>query len=272
MDNNNINTENAIDVEVKGEERRVAATETTTETTTETATEAATEVATEARAPRAKTRADSRKLTRTIAGIAVFAALGFAMSLATSWIKVSGFLSLDLKDAMLTIGAFVYGPLAAIPMSLITVILEAVTVGSTGPIGALMDFVSSAAFASVAALIYKYRRNISGAIIGFAVATVAYTAVMMPMNLLLTPLYVNQPFEVVRAMLLPLLLPFNFAKALVNSAFAMLIYKPVSTALSLTGLKEKRSANMSFGRGTLAILAAALVAAALAVLVLVFIW
>lgn len=212
-------------------------------------------------------------MVRTVAGIAVFAALGFAMSLATSWIKVSGFLSLDLKDAMLTIGAFVYGPLAAIPMSLITVILEAVTVGSTGPIGALMDFVSSAVFASVAALIYKYRRNISGAIIGFAVATVAYTAAMMPMNLLLTPLYVNQPFEVVRDLLLPLLLPFNFAKALVNSAFAMLIYKPVSTALSLTGLKEKRgSEGMRFGRGTLIMVAAAIVAAAVAVLVLVFIW
>ncbi len=217
-------------------------------------------------------RRDRGRMVRTVAGIAVFAALGFAMSLATSWIKVSGFLSLDLKDAMLTIGSFVYGPLAAIPMSLITVILEAVTVGSTGPIGALMDFVSSAVFASVAALVYKYRRSISGAIIGFAVATLAYTAIMMPMNLLLTPLYVNQPFEVVRALLLPLLLPFNFAKALVNSAFAMLIYKPVSTALSLTGLKEKRSGKMSFGRGTLAIVIASVVAIAIAVLVLVFIW
>lgn len=218
-------------------------------------------------------RRDRGRMVRTIAGIAVFAALGFAMSLATSWIKVSGFLSLDLKDAMLTIGAFVYGPLAAIPMSLISVILEAVTIGSTGPIGALMDFVSSTVFALVASLIYKYRRNISGAIIGFAVATVAYTAAMMPMNLLLTPLYVNQPFEVVRDLLLPLLLPFNFAKALANSAFAMLIYKPVSTALSLTGLKERRgSEGMRFGRGTLITVAAAIVAAAVAVLVLVFIW
>lgn len=212
-----------------------------------------------------------RKLdTKKIVGIAVFAALAFAMSLATSWIKVSGFLSLDIKDAVITIGAFVYGPISVLPMSLITVILEAVTVGSTGPIGAFMDFASTCAFVLPVSVIYKYKRSIGGAVIGFALATVAYLSVMMPLNLWLTPIYQGVPYEAVKSMLLPLLLPFNLGKALVNSAAAMLLYKPLSIAMRKAGL-SKSGGNTKLGRGTLIItlIATFTLAAAVTILLLI---
>lgn len=209
------------------------------------------------------------EVTRRAVGIAMFSALAFVMSLATSWIKVSGFLSLDIKDAIITVGAFVYGPLSAIPMSIITVILEAVTVGSTGPIGAIMDFVSTCTFAVIASLIYKYKRDITGAIVGLGSAVVAYTAVMMPMNLLLTPIYQGVPYELVRDMILPLLLPFNFGKALLNSAVSMIVYKPISVAVSAAGLAKKKASGMKFGKGTVIISLIAIGTIAVATLILI---
>ena len=209
--------------------------------------------------------------TKTIVGIAVFSALAFAMSLATSWIKVQGFLSLDIKDAVITIGAFVYGPISVFPMSLITVILESVTVGSTGPIGAFMDLASTCAFVLPVSIIYKYRRSIGGAIVGFIVATVAYLSVMMPLNLWLTPKYKGVPYEVVKNMILPLLLPFNFGKALVNSAVAMLLYKPLAVAMRKAGL-SKSGGSMKLGRGTLVITLVAVATLAAAVGILLVIW
>ncbi len=216
------------------------------------------------------THSSRSEITRRLVGIAVFSALAFAMSLATSWIKISGFLSLDIKDAVITIGAFVYGPLSVLPMSIITVILEAVTVGSTGPIGALMDFASTCAFALTVSLIYKYKRNMTGAVMGFAIATVAYLSVMMPLNLLLTPIYQGVPYEAVKGMILPLLLPFNLGKALVNSSVAMLLYKPLSLAMRKAGLL-KSGGSMKLGRGTLIITLIAVLTLAAAVAIFIII-
>ncbi len=217
------------------------------------------------------TREKRRDMQKRLVGIACFAALAFIVSLATSWIKVQNFLSVDLKDAVITIGAFIFGPLSALPMSAITAILEAVTVGSTGPIGAIMDFVSTSAFSLTAAFIYKYRRSLSGAIIGFVAAVFVYSAVMVPMNLLLTPIYVQQPYEVIKSMILPLLLPFNFAKAMINSAFSIIIYKPLSVAMSYVGLKEKRENSFRLGAATLIMLALSLAFVAVAVVVFIII-
>ena len=53
----------------------------------------------------------------------------------------------------------------------------------------------------------------------------------MLMNIFVTPIYMKVPREMVIDLLPSLLMPFNFAKALMNAALAMLIYKPVSIAL-----------------------------------------
>ena len=61
------------------------------------------------------------------------------------------------------------------------------------------------------------------------------TAVMLLMNLLITPVYYNIPGEQVKGMLLPLLLPFNLIKAVMNAAIVLVFYKPLSTVLKKTG-------------------------------------
>ena len=183
--------------------------------------------------------------TKKLVGIAVFAALAFGVTLVFR-IPVS-FLTFDAKDAILVVASFIYGPVAAVLMSLIISILE-ISISDTAVIGAIMNFVSSAAFAGVASLIYKKKRTFNGALIGLFTSVAVTTGLMMLMNILITPFYMGVDRSVVISMLPTVLLPFNFAKTLMNGAIAMLIYKPVAVALRRAKLVDGKPMDTKFGK------------------------
>lgn len=210
--------------------------------------------------------------TRNLVGIAVFSAMAFCVALVTN-IPV-GFLTFDAKDAVITVASFIYGPVAAVIMSFITAFLEMITVGNTGPYGALMDFISTASFTVTASLIYKYRRKLSGAIISLGSAAVVYVAVMMIANLFITPLYMGVSVVQVKALLPKMILPFNVAKALMNSALVMLVYKPVVNLTRRMGLavsksSSKKPAGKYFNKDTLVMASIAIVALVSAIVIFV---
>ena len=124
--------------------------------------------------------------TKRLVGMAMFAALAYGVTFIFR-IPVQ-FLTFDAKDAVLTIAAFIYGPIAAIIMSLIPALIEFVTISGTGFWGFLMNFASSACFSFTASAIYKYKRSFNGAIIGLYASVLATTAVMMVLNILVTPI------------------------------------------------------------------------------------
>lgn len=168
--------------------------------------------------------------------IALFCALAFAV-MPLFRINVV-FLTFDIKDAIITVGGLLFGPLAAVIISAVTALLEFLTIGDTGVYGLLMDFVSSASFAVVAALIYRFRRDLLGAVIGLLAAVFSMTAIMLCMNLLIVPLYTpGVTVAVVAGMLPTLILPFNLTKAVLNAALVMILYKPVSIALRYARVK-----------------------------------
>ena len=98
-----------------------------------------------------------------------------------------------------------------------------------------MNFISSAAFSVTASLIYKYRRKLSGAILGLSGAILAVTACMMAANMLITPFYMGVSISDVQAMIPTLLLPFNLTKAFLNASLVLLLYKPITKALRVSG-------------------------------------
>ena len=154
------------------------------------------------------------------------------------------FLTFDLKDVFLTIGGLLFGPVAAVVMSLLVALLEFITVGDTGFYGFIMNFVSSAVFTSVCALVYQYRKKLGGAVLGLVSAVVIMTGVMMVMNLYVTPLYTSSTSADVAKMIPTLLLPFNLTKAVLNASLVLLLYKPISRALKAAGFTpspERRS-------------------------------
>ena len=162
-------------------------------------------------------------------------------------IPVVAFLSYEPKDVVITIGGFLLGPTASFVISLLVSLLEMVTFSQTGPIGALMNLISTCSFACTAAFIYKKKRTLGGAILGLAVGSIVMTGVMLLWNWLITPLYMGVAREAVEGMLIPMFLPFNLLKAGLNTAFTLILYKPLVIALrkaklvAVSGRKQGKS-------------------------------
>ena len=185
-----------------------------------------------------KNKTDVKK----IASIAMLSALAFLARLVFK-IPVS-FLTFDIKDTVIVLGGLVFGPVSGVAIALLASLIEMI-ISETGPIGFVMNFVSSAVFAGVASLIYKFKRRFNGAIIGLFSSVAVTTAAMILMNLLLTPIYQGVPRSVVISML-PMLALFNFAKTLLNAAIVMLIYKPVVVALRRAKIVEGKAMDIKF--------------------------
>lgn len=213
------------------------------------------------------------EIIKKICGIGVFAALAYITTFICKLIpNVAGFLSIDAKDAVIAIASFVYGPVAAPIIALIVAFVEFITISTTGIWGLVMNFTSSATFSLVVSLIYKHRKTFNGAILGFAVTTVITTAVMVALNPVIVPLYSGAPREVVVSMIPTVLLPFNFAKTLMNSAIAMLLYKPIINAMRAARLVKRTEHKTEFNRTSLLTLIVGGVSLLCALVILIIIW
>lgn len=169
---------------------------------------------------------------------ALFGALSYVAMFATSWIRV-GFLTFDAKDTVVTLAGLLLGPLYSLVISLVVSLIEIITIPDTGFWGFLMNFLSTAAFSCSCALIYKYKKSMKGAIIGLVAAVFSTTALMVVLNLLVTPIYTGYPVSAIASMIPTVFLPFNLTKAVLNAALVLMIYKPISRALKaahLTGV------------------------------------
>lgn len=177
--------------------------------------------------------------TRRLTLMAMFVAMAYVvMAVIRFPITSVDFLKYDPKDAVLNIAAFILGPMPGLLITFVVCLLELLTVSSSGLIGFLMNLLSSAALVCPAAAIYKKRHTLRGAAIGLIVGVLSATALMLLWNYFVTPYYMGYPREAVAKMLLPVFLPFNLVKSVINATITMLIYKPISRALKRSGLIE----------------------------------
>ena len=202
--------------------------------------------------------------------LAMFAALGY-ICLFVFRFKVS-FLTLEFKDVFITMAGFVFGPVAALGVALAESLLEMVTLSDTGFWGALMNFAGSATFAVTAAVIYKYNKSFKGAVIGLTAAVFSMTAVMLLMNLLITPIYAHTDVKTVIGMIIPLLLPFNLIKSVLNAAIAFILYKAISQALKSIHLLPKKDDDFKVGKKSVIglVIASCIIIISIAVVLMVF--
>ena len=188
-------------------------------------------------------KSNSTNKIKTLAIMAMLTALAVAADMFLRIPGIGGFLTYEPKDVILTIGAFIYNPIAGLVMSLVVCLVEMVTVSSTGFIGLLMNFLASAMFVGVASVIYYRKKTIVRAIIGLVAGSAAMIAVMLLWNYIMTPIYMGVPREAVVSMIPTLLLPFNAIKAALNASLVLLLYKPVVTALRKSKLIPTRESN-----------------------------
>ena len=97
----------------------------------------------------------------------MFTAISFVAVLISNVIpNVAGFLSYEPKDAVIVISGFIFGPLTCVFVSVLTSIIEMLTISSTGFYGLLMNVVSTCAFTVPAAWFYRKHHTLKGAVIG----------------------------------------------------------------------------------------------------------
>lgn len=156
------------------------------------------------------------------------------------------FLKLDFSEVPALIAAYSLGPVSGIIVCLIKNLIN-MTASTTGCVGELSNFLLGCMFVVPSGLIYKYKRNRIGALIGAVVG-----AVIMGLGSLITnyyivyPVYYNfLPYEAILGMyqalypkvndlwdcLLVFNLPFTVMKGLLCAVITFLIYKPISLVM-----------------------------------------
>ena len=181
--------------------------------------------------------------------IAMFCAMAYVAMLVIH-IKV-GFLTLDVKDAVITLCGLCFGPVSALIVSVVVPVFE-LAVSSTGYYGLIMNILGSVAFSVTASLIYKYKKTLWGAVVALLSGAFLMIAVMLAANLFVTPYYMGVTAEAVREMIPTLLFPFNLLKAIANVGVVLLLYKPVSRALRKGGFLPRRVVKEEKGNEALA--------------------
>ncbi len=187
--------------------------------------------------------------TRLIAGIGMLTAVAVVLQYIEVAIPIMpSFVKLDFSDLPELIGAFAYGPLAGVLITLLKNLIH-MAVSQSGFVGELSNFLLGATFSLVAGCIYKMKKSKNIALIAGLLASVAMALISYPLNsLLIYPLYYNVigfPEEAVLAMyqvILPTVksvpqallifnVPFTLVKGLLNVVITMLIYKRISFLL-----------------------------------------
>ena len=174
--------------------------------------------------------------TKELTTLAMITAIAYVL-VSVIRIPVVLFLKYEPKDVIITIGGFLMGPSAVLISSSVVALIEMFTISETGIIGCIMNFLSTCSYAFVAALVYKKRHTMKGAIAGLAAGTVFMVSAMLLWNYLITPLYMTGTSRAdIAGMLLPVFLPFNLLKAGLNSSITLLLYKPLVNGLRRAGL------------------------------------
>ena len=191
---------------------------------------------------------------RTMCVVAIMGALGFVLMLLDFATPVApSFLKFDFSDLPAIITSFALGPVAGCAVEFIKNALH-LTITKTQGIGELANFLIGVGFVLPAGIVYKYKKDRAGALIGAICGALVSAAVSFPVNLFITyPFYYNFmskenivsaysaifPFiDSIEEGLIVVNAPFTFIKGAIDSAITFLVYKKLSPILK--GKKDKK--------------------------------
>lgn len=166
--------------------------------------------------------------------LAMLSAMGLMLMMFIRFpvIPAAPFLEYEPGDVPALIGAFLFGPAAGFIITSVISIIQAFTVSAgSGWIGAFMHIVATGTMVFVTGSIYKKIHTLKGAMLGLIAGSICMTLIMIPLNLVFTTLFLNVPFDVVKAMIIPVIIPFNLFKTATNSIITVVVYKAVGKIL-----------------------------------------
>lgn len=167
--------------------------------------------------------------TQKIASCALFCALA---ALATLFIEfpllpAAPWLKMDPSGIIAVISGFLFGPEMALLVAIVPNFVHLAT--ESGIYGTFMAALANAAIAYPAALMYKKFGSKKGLVAGLITGSICATVLSILFNLIVTPLYLGMPQELVIAMIPSILLPFNLIKVVITSLASALILPAVKS-------------------------------------------
>jgi riboflavin transporter FmnP len=129
----------------------------------------------------------------------------------------------DPANVPAMLGGLGFGPGAGCLIGVLGWILHGLL--SSDYIGALINIVVVLAFVVPGALICRKSKTTARLVVGLVVGSIVSVAVIIPVNLVIWPQFYGIPFDETLTYVVPLMLPFNALKALLNSVLSFLLYK-----------------------------------------------
>lgn len=149
-----------------------------------------------------------------------------------SFFPSAPFLQYDVADVPVLIGTMLFGPGSGLLILLLVSLIQGITISaSSGWIGILMHFCASGMLVLVSGLVYRKYQTVASLIIGLVLGALAMTGIMIPLNLFFTVRFMGAPYEFVKSLLVPAIIPFNLLKAGLNSIFAGILFYPLRSIL-----------------------------------------
>ena len=187
---------------------------------------------------------EKKNTARRISVLAMFAAISVVLVAFVHFplIPSAPFLEYDMADIPIIIATLLFGVVPGLAVLLVTSVVQAFAFGGNGIIGLVMHFIASGAMVVIIGLICKNDKSYKKLIPAMVLGCLAMVAIMIPMNLILTPMFMGAPVEAVKQMLLPAIIPFNAIKSVLNCIISALLYKlllPVFRGMNLVKTLDK---------------------------------
>ncbi len=175
--------------------------------------------------------------TKAIAGMAIFAALSFAVSfLEFSVFPASAvsFLKLDFSNVFIMLAGFMYGPLAALFVGIIKELLCLIGTSTFG-VGQVANMAIILVYVIPPAIVYTKKKGIKVVLISLLISCVIQTITAVFVNKFITfPLYgMAEVFNSV----VWLLVAFNVIKSVSVSLLTVLLYKRIGYLFDKINIK-----------------------------------
>ena len=161
--------------------------------------------------------------TRQLVTMALMCAIGVLLSFVefpllpgVTWLKY------DASAMPAMVCGFAFGPAAGLAVGIVGAVIHGILMADFS--GAIMNILVVTGFILPAALVYRRSRTFKSG--------VAATVMAILGNLVITPMWLGVPLDAVVAMILPILTPFNLAKAGINAVLTLIVYKSISNLIT----------------------------------------
>ena len=169
--------------------------------------------------------------TRQLVTMALLCAIGVLLSFiefplipGVTWLKY------DASAMPAMVCGFAFGAGGGLAVGIAGAIIHGILMADFS--GAVMNILVVIGFVVPAALIYQKGRTFPRAIVGLVVSVICAVAMAIVGNLIITPGWLGVPMDAVVAMIIPILVPFNLLKGIINAVLTLAVYKSISNLIT----------------------------------------